>query len=485
MPSMPDGRPAKGAGSPSRQKGIAPKRSKVTESRLAAYRCLEEIRVKDAFASSVIARIIDASAMPKADKAFATNLVLGVIGYLGTLDYVIDRSLNSLHDIKANVRDAIRISTYEILYLEKESYAACDQGVELVFEIAPKAKGLANAVLRKIIQASALFPFGDIAQNLKAYSLYMGYPYWLVEKVRHEHGDAWAKDFFKASNEVAPLFISINSIKAESDAVLDKLGKWGYSVKPVSVLGRMIPGCYEIEQRSIVGDKRFLDLVRHGLVLISDASAQAIADIACTFIEGKVSNGTSFEDISFLELCSGRATKTILLQSGINRIFGSQIENMVCLDNVESKTHVLTERLKRYNVDISRAYTADATDLEAVFADGLFDFIFLDAPCSGLGTLRRHPEIRWRITPEKIVENALLDGLILEQASKLLKVDGFIVYSTCTISKEENIDVIKKFLSKNKGAFTIEKLGDGIAYFPAMVTGGPDCHFCVVIRRIA
>ncbi len=135
--------------------------TRVSPARLAAYEALFAIEKRDAFAQDVIAKTIDESKLSVQDKAFATRLVLGVVSTKGALDLMLDKCLKSPKDVKANVRCALRIPIYEMIYLDKQTHAAVDQGVELIGYIAPKARGLANFVLRKIAQVKPSFPFGD------------------------------------------------------------------------------------------------------------------------------------------------------------------------------------------------------------------------------------------------------------------------------------------------------------------------------------
>ena len=143
-------------------------RSKASPARLAALDVVRAVRERDAFAQDVIGTRIDRSDLSSEDRAFATKLALGVVSATGTLDEIIDRALNAPSDVKPDVRDALRVSTYEIIFLGKTPHAAVDQGVELVRSFAMSASGLANAVLRKIVLMRQAFPFGDPMRDPEA-----------------------------------------------------------------------------------------------------------------------------------------------------------------------------------------------------------------------------------------------------------------------------------------------------------------------------
>ena len=158
-------------------------RSKASPARLAALDVVRAVRERDAFAQDVIGTRIDRSDLSSEDRAFATKLALGVVSATGTLDEIIDRALNAPSDVKPDVRDALRVSTYEIIFLGKTPHAAVDQGVELVRSFAMSASGLANAVLRKIVLMRQAFPFGDPMRDPEALARLHAFPLWLARKL--------------------------------------------------------------------------------------------------------------------------------------------------------------------------------------------------------------------------------------------------------------------------------------------------------------
>ena len=188
-------------------------RSKASPARLAALDVVRAVRERDAFAQDVIGTRIDRSDLSSEDRAFATKLALGVVSATGTLDEIIDRALNAPSDVKPDVRDALRVSTYEIIFLGKTPHAAVDQGVELVRSFAMSASGLANAVLRKIVLMRQAFPFGDPMRDPEALARLHAFPLWLARKLIVDLGPQEALDFMRASNEQAPLFIAVNAAK--------------------------------------------------------------------------------------------------------------------------------------------------------------------------------------------------------------------------------------------------------------------------------
>lgn len=218
----------------------------VSPARKAALQVGRFLRERDAFAQDLISKHIDASRMSREDRAFATRLVLGVVSARGTLDEIIDRSLRSPDDVQDDVRDALRIGVYEMYFLDKSPHAAVDQCVELVRTFAPKACGLANAVLRKASSLKDEFPFGNPQADLEAFARQYAFPVWLAKRLVADLGLDAASEFMEASNEPAPLFAAVNAARAADEEVRAELEAAHGDPQPVEIDGRTIPGCYRV-----------------------------------------------------------------------------------------------------------------------------------------------------------------------------------------------------------------------------------------------
>lgn len=461
-----------------RTSGVVHKDSERSASpaRQAALRVTSIVRERDAFAQELIHKYIDSSRMSREDRAFATRLTLGVVSSYGTLDDVINRCLDRVSDINDDVRDALRISTYEIIFLKKEPHAAVSQGVELVKTIAPKASGLANAVLRRIADKAHKFPFGDPRTDIEAFARLHAFPEWLAKRALLDLGPEVTRDYLAGSNEPAPLFVAINAAKADEAEVVETIVAAHGDPVAVSVNGEDIPGCYCLSEGRVLFDGRVRHMIQTGQLLVSDASSQQIARLVLP----------EEKPASLLEVGAGRGTKTVLIQSDAQRRYGSQIDEYVTVDNLEFKTNITAERAEEYGIHVSESITGDATVLDDVVGGRAFDVVFIDAPCSGLGTLRRHPEIRWRLNPEKIDEFAKTGLALLKSASSHVAPGGSIVFSTCTITRAENIDVVKAFLASDEGAsFSLAPIGGAPCFNPALKPGSPDAHFAVRLVKAA
>lgn len=470
--------------------------------RLLAYECLESTRKRDAFARNILDRMLDESDLDGKDKAFATRLVLGVISTSGTLDSILNGCMRSPRDVNDDVRTALRIAAYEMLFMDKAAHAAVDQGVRVVRSAVPKAAGLANAVLRKVASAKEDFPFGDPDVEMGAFSTQQGFPLWMTEKLAASYGAEDARDMIIASNEPAPVFIAVNSLRTDDERVIDRFEKAGAELVPVTIMGKSIPGCYWMPDPDKLHRKGVKDLLSEGSVLVSDAASQTIVQVACeTAFTAKNGRGAQ-GPLSALELCCGRGTKTILLQDRMHLVSGMQFCPFIAVDNVPYKVEVTEKRARLFDARVDAVLCADVLapsfeeDLRSVEgASGGFDLVFLDAPCSGTGTLRRHPEIRWRMAPDDIIACARLELALLCKASALVAAGGVLVYSTCSAEPEEDELVIAQFMRMAESesfevmgmdADSTTPMSFHVPLKPGMTPTGhpyPDSHFCTVLKR--
>lgn len=441
--------------------------------RMAALAVTQEVRKRNAYAQSLVETMIDNSRLSAQDRSFATLLVLGVVSTWGTLDDIINRALESPRDIKPDVRDALRISTYEIYMLKKAPHAALDQGVELVRAVAPSAAGLGNAVLHRVLAMQPEFPFGDPKNDLDALARYYAFPTWLAKELIEDLGPQNASSLMAAAAEPAPIYLSVNRLKAADGEIIDAFAELDCALEPAESGGIVPLGCYQVGKPRALADGRIRNLFTEGKIIASDASSQAI--VYCALESG-------FPD-SMLEIGAGRGTKTIMLQSAAQRLYGRQID-LCCMDSRDFKGDILKKRADSYGAHISEIITGNAARLERHIGVRKFSRIFIDAPCSGFGTLRRHQEIRWRAAPEGITDLAEKGLAILRSAAGHVEEGGDIVYSTCTVTRAENLDVAKRFLESEEGSgFVLGKIGGKACFASIAAPGAPDAHFAVRFVR--
>lgn len=439
----------------------------VTPARQAACAIGRVVRERNAYVAEVTPAVLAKfQGISPEDAAFATKIARGVTATVGTLDEFINRNMKTPNDIDEVVRDAMRVSAYELLFLDKPAYVVVDQGVELVCSVAPKAGGLANAVLRRMSESAKTFPFGNPNLSLQVLARSQAFPMWLAKRLMNEMTLPKATAFMHACNTDAPVFIAVNSVKGDFEQIEEAFDQAGSLLEA----SEDVRGCYRVKEARSLRSADVRALFEAGELLVSDEGAQTVAQLAMP----------AEEPASFLEIGSGRGTKTILLQSAAHRAFGHCVP-MTSVDDHEFKGKILGERCAAYGIDTVEPLTADARTLSQKLPEASFDAVLFDAPCSGVGTLRRHPEIRWRLKPEDITSMASINLDLLIEATKMVKPGGVITYATCTVFPEENEQVVERFLKTKFGEqFKIEEQVQ-----TTLTTNGPDAHYAARLRRRA
>lgn len=450
-------------------------RCRVTPARKLAFEVLEEIRLCHGYLEQAWKLHAKRVSLPPSEKAFARLLATEVVSRKGSLDLLINRVLTSPDDINDDVRNALRISFAELFYLRKPAHVVAHEGVELVRSFAPKAAGVANFALRRACEQRDLFPFGDIQSNCGAASLYFGFPEWLACTLKEQFGWPCALRFMEQSNYSAPLFFIVNQARANGPQTLKALVNQGVKIAPVSRIQQQTYGlsCFVFASRSDVGHEFVHDLLRKGSLVISDGAAQIVASKAVP---------DSYPE-RFLEIGAGRGTKSILLQNVALARFGKQLV-LDTLDVDQRRTKERIARLKQADIFQREAFCQDGCDLSR-FEDETYDAIFIDAPCTGVGTLRRHSDIRWRVTPKDSASMAQTGLSMLTQAARLVKPGGRLTYATCTLFQQENETVIQEFLKTEQGSslrVTYQKLIDDLLQ-EGQTAPLFDTHFVCVLQK--
>lgn len=271
-----------------------------------------DIRKNEAFARDVLNKTLNNHVLSGADRAFAAKLTLGVTQTLGTLDDVIYRCVDSPDDIKVNVMDCLRISTYEIIYLEKEAHAAVDQGVELVKAVEPRARGLANLVLHRVVKLKRDFPFGNPDTDTEAFARIYAIPKWECELIFNSIGENAGRYLISSSNGAPPAYVFVNTIRSSRDEVFEILKSVEAKPSVVEALcGIKLENCIRVEEASALNHTDMKQAMMMGAFSISDAASQAVVMHAMRQFENPQ---------SMLEVCAGKGTKTLMFQSLANQI---------------------------------------------------------------------------------------------------------------------------------------------------------------------
>lgn len=450
---------------------------RATPARRLAAEVVERVVRDQAWASGVLDAALRKSNLDRREAAFATRLAYGAIELLPVLDDAIRSRASRPGRIKPRVMAALRVAAYDVLMLDTPHAIAVDQGVALVKEHDTYAASFANAVLRKLAAEADEFPWGDPETDIEALGRLSGFSVELVQRLIGELGERAAMDFIKGSMGPPPFYVAANPHKTTVPALAAALEAAG---SPVT---EYLPqGCLRCHEPAAALSS---DLLEAGSALAADRSAQIVASLVPLDAGPRV-----------LEIASGRGNKTALMDFAAVR--AGVPRRIAAVDSHDWKTGVLEQRMALLGVTDYSTRVLDATDASGleggVGAD--FDAALVDAPCSNLGTLRRHPEQRWRYTDDMPQRLATLGNALLQATARLVRPGGFVVYSTCTVLPSENARVIEAFLAHGVGReFRVVTLNDRVppdvvqnvtpeGYYQSVPgPDGPDGHFAALLQR--
>lgn len=482
--------------------------SGVSPARKAALAVLLRARERNAYVRELLGTAPALQRLDARDRALATRLALGATAAEGVLDELLDRYLAKPGKVSARVRAALRIAAFELLYLDTPDAAAVSQGVELVRSQARSAAGLANAVLRRAAAGrDAFLAAEDVDPAERALAARVrgaGLPRWLVRDaaLSDEKGCA---SLCACALEPAPVYVQANPYRADAAAFEAETADANLDLSRTA-----LPGCYAVGAPAALARAA---LMRRCDAAVSDFAAQMVAAAA-------VRAG------SLLEVGSGRGTKTYVITALAKRLGLTGQRAHVAVDLHPRKAELNAERLRAAGMPPAACVAADgralcaAADvalpdgpsLAARCAEG-FDAVLVDAPCSGTGTMRRHPEIPWRLAladvdPANPAGLPALQAALLAEAARCVRPGGTLLYATCSVLRAEDEDAVAAFLSTGEGrgfsvrpfskapSFAHPSFADARAWARAHETpegylrtapssGGPDGHFCAQLVRSA
>ena len=378
------------------------------------------------------------------DRALAMRLLLGSVSAVGELDRVLASYLPKRRHLEPKLRDALRLAAFEILYLHTPKHVAVSQGVEMARRASAQATGLANAILRRIAtdvsprvdEACARLRAGSDERLLEDLAHVSGQPDWLCQKLVASMGISVATPLLLHVLEPAPVYVALREGLSHD------------------VLSAFVPHASVAPQSFFLESPAGLaasDLVARAKALPADISSQLVALLAL-----------SGREKTLLEIGQGRGTKTILLLQ--NAALLNHALHITAIDIDPQKVETARKRLVEAAVDNQvTSVVFNAAKLGAREASGelpgelahTFDTVFIDAPCSGAGTLQRHPEIGWSLDEDAVCSDGILPKVqkdILVAASGKVAAHGTLVYATCSPLYEEDEAVVEAFLATEEGS---------------------------------
>lgn len=398
----------------------------ISPARLTAFRILQQVET-GAFSSVLLAA--EEPQLKPVDRALAHELVLGVLRRQLRLDKLIEHyAKRPSESLDAAVRIALRLALYQLRFLTRiPASAAVNESVSLM-RVArlSSATAFVNAVLRRSIREPDYDPAAGVSDPLERISIETSHPVWLIRRWGNAFGPAEAESFARANNLVPPVAFRIVITQANEEELLTSLKQSGAELEA----SKIVDGAWRVSGAL----PRIRELSEAGLIYLQDEASQLVARLV----------GAQRGEL-VLDVCAAPGGKTSYIADR-----AEDQANVVAGDYSARRLETVVETAKRHGLKSINAMVWDA-ERGLPFRRGTFDKVLVDAPCSGTGTLRGNPEIRWRLTESDIPVLAARQKEMLQNAAEMVKPGGRLVYSTCSVEREENEAVIEEFLAKDDG----------------------------------
>ncbi len=434
-------RPRGGGGRANRWpgRGNGPRKSAgPTAPRLIAIRVVERVQRAGAYADLALHHALVQSRMPASDRALATELVYGTLRWRGRLDYLITKALDrDLAKLEPLVTSALRVGTYQLFFSDKiPASAAVDEAVRCVRAMGlERATGLVNAVLRRLAREGRDYALPALEEDPQGHLVHAcSLPDWLADRWLAQYTPEEAARLALAFNEPAPVTARVNRTRTTREKILPELRERF----PDARACRYAPDGIVLGRKGDLGhDPAFVD----GRISPQDEASQLVVELLDPRPGERI-----------LDTCAAPGTKSAAIAERLNGR-----GHVLALDRHPGRLRLVGRGLRRIGVGGVATLERDATQSlsDLVERDGAtgrpdagpFDRILVDAPCSGLGALRRNPDARWRLRPEDLPELARTQRALLESAACVLRPGGSLVYSTCSVTPEENEEVLRGFMA--------------------------------------
>ncbi|MBX7096384.1 MAG: 16S rRNA (cytosine(967)-C(5))-methyltransferase RsmB [Myxococcaceae bacterium] len=433
--------------------------------RAVALQVLTRVTKTDAFLNVVLDGALDGAGLEPRDAAFTTELCYGTARRQLTLDFALKPySSQALDHLEDDVLAALRLGAYQLFFTRVPRHAAVAETVEALKVIGKaRAAGYANAVLRKLAALTEL-PLPPPEPVVDRLSVEHAHPRWLVERWRQQFGPERAAAMLAADNEAPLVVVRANSARITRDALVQQLREVGVACEPTrtSTEGVVLSAPGRVED---------LFGFAEGLWQVQDEAAQLVGAFAAPADGARV-----------LDVCAAPGGKACHL---------AQRCEVTALDVFPARLAAIARESKRLGLS-DRLKLGAPADASKPLPESLgeFDLVLVDAPCSGLGTLRRHPELRWRRLEDDLPRLRALQRKILEHAFERVAPGGLLVYAVCSVDPSEGADQIEPFLRSHPELTT--EPPPAADRFPTwqghlrtlMGPEGMDGHFAARLRRM-
>ena len=392
--------------------------------RRAAFQILRRVELEGAYASVLLAGLD--REMREDDRALCHELVLGVLRRQLWLDRALEHfAKRSIDKIDLPVKLALRLGLYQLRFLSRiPPSAAVNESVNLVRAAGLRsAASFANAVLRHATREPDYDPASGVVGAAEKLAIETSHPMWLIERWTSAFGLAETAALAHANNEPAPVAFRFTQRRKDAKQIIKELEGRGARVS----LSKIAPDAWRIDGAG----STLRELTREGLIYLQDEASQLVAHLLGAQPGDRV-----------LDVCAAPGSKTTHLAALAPRAL------IIAGDLRAHRLRTLNQLAKQQGTDNIAVVACDATQ-RLPFADASFDRVLVDAPCSGTGTLRRNPEIRWRLNAADVGELSSKQISILSNAAELVRPGGRLIYSTCALEPEEDEFVVERFAKEH------------------------------------
>ena len=407
--------------------GEQPRRRKVElTAREVALNVLTSVDEKAAYSNLLLNRSLQQAELSPADAGLVTELVYGTIARQATLDYFLNLFIKSeVKRLNPWVRSLARMSLYQIRYLDRiPAHAAVNEAVEIAKKRGHQGiASMINGVLRSVLREGDALVIPDDLPTAERIALQHSHPQWLVERWMTQYGEETAEEVCVANNQPPKVSIRVNTLRANRDELMRELENEGRTVRA----SELSPSGIIVESGGNMANDH---LYRDGRFSIQDESSMLVAEALA-----------AEPGMNVLDCCAAPGGKTAHIAEKM-----SNKGRIVANDLHEHKQGLIMEQAERLGLSCIESSVGDAMALKDQFEPASFDRVLLDAPCSGFGVIRRKPDLRWAKTPDDTASIARLQRQMLSAVAGLVKPGGILVYSTCTIEREENQRAVAEFL---------------------------------------
>ncbi|MBN1547142.1 MAG: 16S rRNA (cytosine(967)-C(5))-methyltransferase RsmB [Syntrophaceae bacterium] len=394
-----------------------------------AVMILNRVDAQGAFAEPLLDHYLTQQTQgDRRNSALVTQIVFGTLRMRGYLDWLIRQFYHgNLETMASGLKNILRSALYQIFFMDRlPPYAVVNEAVKITESTFRGRGALVNAVLRHALRAreNIQFPSWD-EDPIQHLSVVYSHPSWLAEKWFGIYGKEETVDLCKANNAIPPVTLRVNTLKTSREKILSEMCDVGMDAAPTPYSPDGI--------RIVYSEQPLRDTpwLQEGSIHIQDEGSQLIA----RFLDPRRGE-------TILDLCAGTGGKTTHLAALMGN--GGRI---VALDNLPHKLEALQALSSRMGTTCIETVCRDGREQPPEGFTALFDRVLVDAPCTGTGTMRRNPEIKWRLAPAEVKRTVVLQRELLDSAVRYLRKGGCLVYSTCSLLPEENEAQVRSFLT--------------------------------------